>query len=60
MHVKIPRVPLVATLTAVVAAAALLVLPNLLRAPADAGIVRMEPTDRAAAAPETTAPAEPR
>ncbi|MFG2010126.1 polysaccharide deacetylase family protein [Micromonospora sp. NPDC048868] len=59
MHVKIPRVPLVATVTAVVAAAALLVLPSPLRAPADAGIVRIAAKDRAPAAPETTAPAAP-
>ncbi|MEW2375252.1 polysaccharide deacetylase family protein [Micromonospora sp. NPDC047812] len=41
MHVKIPRVPLVATLAAVVAAAALLAAPTPVRAPASAGIVRV-------------------
>ncbi|MER6756414.1 polysaccharide deacetylase family protein [Micromonospora echinofusca] len=59
MHVKIPRVPLVATLTAVVAAAALLALPSPLRAPADAGTFRIAATDRAPVTPEATAPGAP-
>ncbi|WP_091628512.1 polysaccharide deacetylase family protein [Micromonospora peucetia] len=57
MHVKIPRVPLVATLAAVVAAAALLAVPIPLRAPASAGFIRIPEAARGPAAP--TAPTTP-
>ncbi|MEU4777891.1 polysaccharide deacetylase family protein [Micromonospora sp. NPDC023633] len=60
MHVKIPRIPLVATLTAVVAAAALLAAPTPPRTPANAGIVRIAEAGRAPqtpTAPEDSAPA---
>ncbi|MEU4770712.1 polysaccharide deacetylase family protein [Micromonospora sp. NPDC023644] len=60
MHVKIPRVPLVATLTAVVAAAALLAAPTPPRTSADAGIVRIAEAGRASqtpTAPDASAPA---
>jgi peptidoglycan/xylan/chitin deacetylase (PgdA/CDA1 family) len=58
VHVKIPRVPLVATVAAVVAAAALLAGPVPLRTPATAGIVRISEargTPQATAAPSPSA-----
>ncbi|SCG14489.1 Peptidoglycan/xylan/chitin deacetylase, PgdA/CDA1 family [Micromonospora echinofusca] len=61
MHVKIPRVPLVATLVAVAAAAALLAAPAPVRAPATAGIVRATATGQTETgrAPQTpTAPGQ--
>ncbi|MGC4791155.1 polysaccharide deacetylase family protein [Micromonospora sp. DT178] len=64
MHVKIPRVPLVATVAAVVAAAALLAAPAPVRAPANAGIVRVAAGGRApqtspAPRPTTSGPTAP-
>ncbi|MEH0971041.1 polysaccharide deacetylase family protein [Micromonospora sp. CPCC 205546] len=56
MHVKIPRVPLVATVAAVVAAAALLAAPAPVRTPASAGIVRVAAGGRA---PQTSPAPQP-
>ncbi|MFG1890211.1 polysaccharide deacetylase family protein [Micromonospora sp. NPDC049051] len=56
MHVKIPRVPLVATLIAVAAAAALLAAPAPLRDPANAGIARIAATGRSPQPAATPAP----
>ncbi|MGS2617972.1 polysaccharide deacetylase family protein [Micromonospora sp. LZ34] len=62
MPVKIFRVPLLVTLAAVVAAAALLVAPSQLRAPASAGIVRIPsagPSAQSPAAAASPTPAAP-